>query len=114
MKLDINEVYHNYITKVIIFSLFTHKRLVRQSNVFNMTVLSFVKKRIPWKINLSIEIEPRYSKEDERNIVIDNILNDKNDKFLPIITIKFNSPHKETTMIIDLSDEKKYESYLYS
>ena len=114
MKLDINEIYHNYITKVIIFSLFTHKRLVRQDNVFKLSVLSFVKKRIPWKINLIIEVEPRFNKKDERDIVIENILNDKNEKFLPIITIKFTSPLKETIMIIDLSDENKYSSFLYS
>lgn len=114
MKLDINEIYHNYIIKVIIFSLFTHKRLVRQDNVFKLTCLSFVKKRIPWKINLIIEVESRFNKKDERDIVIENILNDKNEKFLPIITIKFTSPLKETIMIIDLSDENKYNSFLYS
>ena len=114
MKLDINEIYHNYITKVIIFSLFTHKRLIRQDNFFKLSVLSFVKKRIPWKINLHIDVEPRYNKRDERDIVIDNILNDKNEKFLPIITIKFTSPLKETIMIIDLGDEDKYSSFLYS
>ena len=114
MKLDINEIYHNYITKVIIFSLFTHKRLIRQNNVFKISVLNFVKKRIPWKINLTIEVEPRFSKSEERDIVLENILNDKNNNFLPIITIKFTSPLKETIMIIDLNDEDKYKKFLYS
>ena len=114
MKLDINEIYHNYITKVIIFAIFTHKRQVRQNNVFKMSVLAFVKKRIPWKINLDIEVESRFNKEDERDIVIENILNGKNDKFLPLIIIKFTSPLKETIMIIDISDEEKYEKFIYS
>jgi hypothetical protein len=114
MKLNINEIYHNYITRVIIFSLFTHKRLVRQENVFKLSCLSFVKKRIPWKINLIIDIEPRFDKREERDIIIENILNDKNEKFLPIITIKFLSPLKETIMIIDLSEEEKYNNFLYS
>jgi len=115
MKLDINEIYHNYITRVIVFALFTYKAQVRQPNVYRQSVMVFVKKRIPWKINLDIQVEVRYSKDTERDLIIDNILNDSNNKFLPMVTIIFTSPLKETTMLIDLhQDSEKYEKYLYN
>jgi len=34
MKLDINEVYHEYIIRIVIFALFTFKRQIRQPNVY--------------------------------------------------------------------------------
>ena len=41
MKLEINQIYHNYILKIVIFSLFTHKGLIREPNVYKQSVLSF-------------------------------------------------------------------------
>lgn len=113
MKLDINEIYHNYITKVVIFAIFTHKRQVKQPAIYRQSVLSFVKKRIPWKINLDVIIERRYNLEDERDLILEGLLNGIETNVLPIVTITFTSPLKETTMIIDLSDESKYEQFLY-
>lgn len=113
MKLDINEIYHNYITKVVIFAIFTHKRQVKQPAIYRQSVLSFVKKRIPWKINLDVVIERRYNLEDERDLILEGLLNGIETNVLPIVTITFTSPLKETTMIIDLSDESKYEQFLY-
>lgn len=113
MKLDINEIYHNYITKVVIFAIFTHKRQVKQPAIYRQSVLSFVKKRIPWKINLDVVIERRYNLEDERDLILEGLLNGIETNVLPIVTITFTSPLKETTMIIDLSDEGKYEQFLY-
>jgi hypothetical protein len=34
MKLDVNQVYHQYITRVVIFSLFLFKIQLRQPNVY--------------------------------------------------------------------------------
>ncbi len=74
MKLDINEVYHNYIVRVIIFPLFTYKRLIRQPGVYKQSVYSFTKKRLPWQINLLIDTGIQMSKDEEREIVLKEIL----------------------------------------
>jgi len=41
-------------------------------------------------------------------------LNGIESDYLSIVTVTFSTPLKEVTMNIDLSDEKKYEHYLYS
>ena len=74
MKLDINEVYHNYIVRVVIFGLFTYKRLVRQPNVYKQSVLSFINKRVPWKIHLVIDTGIQMSKDEEREDKINQLL----------------------------------------
>ena len=114
MKLDINEIYHNYIIKVVIFALFLYKRQIRQPNVYKVSVMRFTIKRLPWKINLVIDTGIKLDKEDERDLIIDEILNGIESDYLSTVTVTFTTPLKETTMLIDLSDESKYEEYLYS
>jgi hypothetical protein len=114
MKLDINEIYHNYIIKVVIFALFLYKRQIRQPNVYKISVIRFTIKRLPWKINLVIDTGIKLDKEDERDLIIDEILNGIESDYLSTVTVTFTTPLKETTMLIDLSDESKYEEYLYS
>jgi hypothetical protein len=114
MKLDINEIYHNYITRIIIFSVFAHKSQIRKPGVYILSVISFVKKRIPWDIHLDIQVDMRYNKDTERDIIIDNILNDSDDKFLPMVTVIFRSPLKEATILIDIQDPNRYEKHLYN
>ena len=114
MKLDINEIYHNYIIKIVIFALFLYKRQIRQPNVYKISVMRFTIKRLPWKINLIIDTGIKLDKEDERDLIIDEILNGIESDYLSTVTVTFTTPLKETTMLIDLSDERKYEEYLYS
>ena len=114
MKLDINEIYHNYIIKIVIFALFLYKRQIRQPNVYKISVIKFTIKRLPWKINLVIDTGLKLDKEDERDLIIDEILNGIESDYLSTVTVTFTTPLKETTMLIDLSDESKYEEYLYS
>ena len=114
MKLDINEIYHNYIIKIVIFALFLYKRQIRQPNVYKISVMRFTIKRLPWKINLVIDTGIKLNKEDERDLIIDEILNGIESDYLSTVTVTFTTPLKETTMMIDLSDERKYEEYLYS
>ena len=75
MKLDINEVYHQYIIRVVIFAVFTFKRQLRQPNVFKQSVMTFVNKRLPWKINIYIDTGESLTKEDERDLILDELLN---------------------------------------
>lgn len=114
MKLDINAVYHNYIVRIVIFALFTFKRQIRQPNIYKISVIKFTIKRLPWKINLVIDTGLKLDKEDEREILLEEILNGVESDYLSIVTVTFTTPLKETTMLIDLSDERKYEEYLYS
>ena len=114
MKLDINEVYHNYIVRIVIFALFTFKRQIRQPNIYKISVIKFTIKRLPWKINLVIDTGLKLDKEDEREILLEEILNGVESDYLSIVTVTFSTPLKEVTMNIDLSDEEKYSYYLYS
>lgn len=114
MKLDMNEIYHNYIVRVVIFALFTFKRQIRQPNVYKLSVIAFTIKRLPWKINLVIDTGLKLDKEDEREILLNEILEGIETDYLSTVTVTFVTPLKEVTMSIDLSDEEKYEHYLYS
>jgi hypothetical protein len=114
MKLDINKVYHQYIIKVVIFSLFLYKRQIRQPNVYKLSVISFLKKRLPWKINITIDTGIRLDKDDERNLILDQILEGLKTDYLTKVTVKFSTPLKDVTLEVDLSDETKYEKFIYS
>ncbi len=109
-----NEIYHNYIVRVVIFALFTFKRQIRQPNVYKMSVITFTIKRLPWKINLIIDTGMKLDREEEREILLEELLNGVESDYLSTVTVTFTTPLKEITMNIDLSDEKKYEHYLYS
>lgn len=113
MKLDINQLYHNYIVKIVVFALFTYKRQIRQPNVYKSSVISFTKKRLPWKIDLKIDTGEKLDREDERELLLEEILNGVESDYLSTVIVTFTTPLKETTMSIDLKDEKKYEEYLY-
>jgi hypothetical protein len=114
MKLDINEIYHNYIVRVVVFALFTFKRQIRQPNVYKISVITFTIKRLPWKINLVIDTGLKLDKEDEREILLEEILNGVESDYLSFVTVTFTTPLKETTIEIDLKDEEKYQSFLYN
>lgn len=114
MKLDMNEIYHNYIVRVVIFALFTFKRQIRQPNVYKISVITFTIKRLPWKINLVIDTGLKLDKEDEREILLNELLEGIETDYLSTVVVTFVTPLKEVTMSIDLSDEEKYEHYLYS
>ena len=113
MKLDINQVYHNYIVRVVIFSLFTYKRIVRQPAIYKQSVLSFVNKRVAWKINLMIDTGPQMSKDEEREIVLNEILEGFESDHLTTVIVTFTTPLKEITIEVDLRDEGKYQNFLY-
>jgi len=113
MKLDINEIHHQYIIRVIIFALFLYKRQIRQPSVYRQSVLSFVNKRLAWKIHLYVDTGAPMKKEDERDIILDELLNGIESEEISKVKIKFTSPLKEVSMEIDLKNEGKYQEFLY-
>lgn len=114
MKLDMNEIYHQYIIRVVIFALFLYKRQIRQPNVYKMSVDSFVKKRLPWSINLYIDTSERLSKDEERELLLNDLLNNVSSNYLKTIYVIFTTPlKKDCALEVDLSDEEKYEKLLY-
>lgn len=113
MKLDINEIYHNYIVRIVIFSLFAYKRIVRQPSVYQNSVQSFVNKRVAWKINLHIDSGIKMSKDEEREIVLNEILDGVESSYLTTVVVSFTTPLKDITIEVDLRDEEKYQNFLY-
>lgn len=113
MKLDISEVYHQYITRIVIFALFTFKGQIKQPNVYKLSVLGFVKRRLPWKINLTIDTGIKLNKDEEREIALAEILDNVESDYMTMVNVSFTTPSKQVTMEIDLSDEEKYAKYLY-
>jgi hypothetical protein len=114
MKLDVNQVNHQYITRVVIFSLFLFKRQLRQPGVYKQSVLTYVNRRLAWKINLSIDTGEKLDKQSERDILLDELLNGVESDYLTYVTVTYTTPLKETVMEINLRDESKYEKFLYS
>lgn len=113
MKLEINEIYHNYIIRIVIFSLFTFKGQIRQPNVYKMSVLSFVKRRLPWPINLKVDTGIQLTKGEQRELLLDEILLGIESDELTTVTVTFTTPLKTTQFSIDLRSEDKYQSFLY-
>ena len=113
MKLDVNQVNHQYITRMVIFSLFLFKRQLRQPNVYKQSVLTYVNRRLAWKINLSIDTGEKLDKQSERDILLDELLNGVESDYLTYVTVTYTTPLKETVMEINLRDESKYEKFIY-
>lgn len=78
-----------------------------------MSVISFVKKRLPWKINILVDTGIRLDKDDERDLILNQLLEGIESDYLTKVTVTFNTPLKEVTMEVDLADELKYEKFIY-
>lgn len=113
MKLDINEINHQHIVKVVIFALFLFKRQVRQPAVYRMSIMRFVRMRVPWKIDLIIRTEEKLGKEEEREIILSELLDGLESDYMTKVNVTFTTPIKTVNMEVDLSDEQKYEKFLY-
>lgn len=111
MPLDLNTIQHNYIIRIVVFSIFLHKNDIGNKDLFVRNVERFLTSKIP-SILSSFKISfPPISKEDRRLMVIDKILyDDKN--LLDLIVVSFSTPLKLVNLQIDISDEEKWENFL--
>lgn len=99
---------------MVIFSVFLYKRHFRQPNLFQNLVIIFLKKRIPWKIDLWVDTSDRVSKELEREIYIIHLLDDIEIDYLNNVIVSFKTPITDVTLNINLKEEEKYMKYIYS
>jgi len=116
LKLDYQEILHNYITRLVVFGVFLFKEQRRQESVYRESVRVFIKRRLRTDIDLTLEVGPKLTLEDQRDLQIESILNNFDEtKFLNLVVVEFKTGYKEkVTLQINLNEEERYESYLYS
>lgn len=114
MDIEINRIYHNYIIKIVIFSVFLYKNLLRSKKAYEQCVISFANKRLPWKIDLEVNTGVKLDKDTERDLLLDEILNDIPSDILSTVVVKFTTPLKRTVIEIDIKNENRYSKYLHS
>jgi hypothetical protein len=54
------------------------------------------------------------SLQDQRDLVIDSLINDDDLNFMNLVVVEFKTGFKSVNLQIDLNEEDKYEQYLYS
>ena len=114
MKLDVQQINHNYITRMVIFSIFLFKKYRKEETAYHQMINNFLRRKIGYSIDLKIECGPKFSLEDQRELVIENILNDEEFDHMNLVVAQFKTALKEVNIQIDLNQEEKYENYLYS
>ena len=63
MKLDAQIINHNYVTRMVVFSIFLFKNYRKEEAVYFQMINNFLKKKIGYKIDLSIDIEELQTKD---------------------------------------------------
>lgn len=114
MNLDFQQINHNYILRVVIFSVFLFKEHRKTESIYLQQILNFLRKKLGYAIDLQIECGPKFTKDVQRDLFINNILNDIEFEHMNLIVVEFKTPLKSVTLQINLNDEEKYEQYLYS
>ena len=114
MKLDIQQINHNYVTRMVIFSVFLFKNHRKEEKAYQIMITNFLRRKVGYKIDLKIECGPKFSLEDQRELVIENLLNDEEFDHMKLVVATFKTALKEVNIQIDLNKEEKYEHYLYS
>ncbi len=99
---------------MVIFSVFTFKRNFRQPTIYKTLVINFLKKRIPWDIELDINTGERLTKTEERDLFLIQILEDVEIDYLNNVIITFKTPIRKVTIDVDLTKEEKYMKYIFS
>lgn len=114
MKLEYQEIHHQYVTRLIILAVFMFKGTRRQEKVYETVVRSFLMKRLHYELNISLSVGPKMTKDENRDLAIDSILNNDELEVLNLVQVQFTTGFKEVNMQIDLNQEEKYELIIYS
>ena len=54
------------------------------------------------------------TKDEEREILLNELLEGIESNYLSIVIVTFTTPLKETVIEVDLKDEDKYQNFLYN
>ena len=114
MRLDVQRINHNYVTRIIIFAVFLFKNYRKDENAYYQAIHNFVRRKVGYNTDLKIEVGPKLSKEDQRESLIENLLNDDSIDIMNLVVVTFKTGDKESSIQINLNTEDKYEEYLYA
>jgi len=114
MKLDISEINHNYITRLVIFSVFLFKNYRKNESEYQRMVSEYLRKKTRLTIDIKITCGPKYTLQEQREKSIENLLSNDEHEILNLVVIQFKTTYKEVNLQININDEEKFESYLYS
>lgn len=114
MDYDFQKIYSNYITRLVIFSVFLYGGLRKNEKEYENSVKKFLNKRIK-NFNITLEVGPKFSKQDSRDIIIQNLLEEGEEIFINnLVVVQFKTGIKDISLQINLDQEDKYEIYLYN
>ncbi len=112
MSIDIHIINHNYIVRLVIFSVLLFKNLKGNIVSYESEVKKFLNKRIP-DIDFKIYFFSDISLSDKRDMTIDRILNeDPRSDLTSLVVVNIKTSLKEVNIQLDLDNEEKYELFL--
>lgn len=116
MRLDVNELNHKYIIRLVILGVFMYKELRKQELVYQEQIRTFIEKRLGYNTDLLIEVGPKMGKSDSRNQILMDLLDDVEDDdrgVFNLVVVKFKTGYKDVNLQINLNQPEKYEEYIY-
>ena len=114
MRLDAQLINHNYITRMVIFSVFLFKKYRNQELAYTQMVNTFLRKKVHAKIEIQLECGPKLATQDSRDNIIESLLNEDDFDYMNLVVANFKTPLKEMSLQIDLNQEEKWNAYIYS
>ena len=99
---------------MVVFSIFLFKKYRKDELVFSQIVNSFLKKKVHKQLQVHLECGPKLAIQDSRDSLIENLLNEDDFDHMNLVVANFKTPLKEMSLQVDLNQEEKYNSYLYS
>jgi hypothetical protein len=114
VRLDVQKINHNYVTRLVIFSIFLFKNYRKEEKVYHQMIVNFLRRKVGYKIDLEIQVGPKYTLQEQRDNIIESIINNEDVSNLNLVVANYKTGLKEVSIQIDLNEEDKYEEYLYS
>jgi hypothetical protein len=115
MEDGFNKILHNYMVKLVIFTVFLFKSKRGDEERYLFLITEFIRKRINSDLKIELDVGPKRNIQDERDIYIESILSPTDEiKNLNLILVSFTTNMGKITLQIDLNKEEKYMDYIYS
>lgn len=110
MELNIQKIKENYITRLVVFSIFLYKGMYGQLTAYNVAVTRFLDAKLGYHIDITIDTDKK-DKSELREEVLKELLD--NYHSYKIVRIEYYINNVSKSLLIDLNDEERYENYLY-